>query len=624
MIKQKSNKIYFSLMGKKIISTINRWLALVYPGLFFMASIFFVISVYKTFQTVFSSGSTFIPVRLTIYFIIAICILAAWLSWNFAFKDKKDRNWKKLAVLALPGFLIFGLNRLSLNNFFGINIGLSANAELFSTIAILYVLALALPKSLFGKLAEKRLKKSERQIVIIIPAVFAIIFFGLTLLLHYSYNTGAFDLGIYDRVVWLFSQLKTPYDTFIGINHLGDHFEPILILLGLFYRIWPHVSFLLFFEAVIVSLGFIPIYYLSKAWTKSRQAGLFIGLAYLSFLGIWEAVYFPIHPGSWLPTLYGFAFLAFYNKRYFYYYLCLILAIACKESAPLEIIFVGLFIGYFWRSYRHAIATVLLGLISFCLIFFWAMPYFAAGFPYIHNLYGDLAATPLGIIQFIVSHPVQTIKIFFGSADKVQTFYIILGSTGFLAIASPLFLLVILPLLAERLLTNFFGMATINYQYSAPVAIFIFLSAALAISKYGKKSIDMLAPKLALWVFLSSLIFALASPRYGRPLQIISPLEQLLSQQETDINAIIKLIPKNASVIAQDPFTTHISHRDHIGLIGSNKLADFEFILLAKKPEFVPFPLSQEEIAKLVIQLRSDANYRIYAENDTLILFQKF
>lgn len=40
---------------------------------------------------------------------------------------------------------------------------------------------------------------------------------------HALFQSGAFDLGIYDQVVYLISQGQPPISSFLGFHHLGNH-----------------------------------------------------------------------------------------------------------------------------------------------------------------------------------------------------------------------------------------------------------------------------------------------------------------------------------------------------------------------------------------------------------------
>lgn len=128
------------------------------------------------------------------------------------------------------------------------------------------------------------LKKEKRHEIL---AVSFFIFFFTTLytllsVIHRSrFDSFAYDLGIYDQIIWEYSRFKIPYSSIKEKIIFGDHFTPTLVLLAPLYWIWDSVSVLLVFQAFWVSLsafGFLPwIFYF---WEK-EDWGKFTLLSFL-------------------------------------------------------------------------------------------------------------------------------------------------------------------------------------------------------------------------------------------------------------------------------------------------------------------------------------------------------
>ncbi|MGB7444903.1 MAG: DUF2079 domain-containing protein, partial [Coleofasciculaceae cyanobacterium] len=51
----------------------------------------------------------------------------------------------------------------------------------------------------------------------------AIVFFTCSSLRHALFQSGVFELGFYDQLVYLISQGQPPISSFLGIHFLGDH-----------------------------------------------------------------------------------------------------------------------------------------------------------------------------------------------------------------------------------------------------------------------------------------------------------------------------------------------------------------------------------------------------------------
>jgi uncharacterized membrane protein len=96
----------------------------------------------------------------------------------------------------------------------------------------------------------------------------ALILFGCSSLRHALFQSGAFDLGIYDQVVYLISQGQPPISSFLGFHHMGNHAAWAVYPLGLLYKIYPDVHWLLAVQAGALTIGALP------TWHLARQAGL--------------------------------------------------------------------------------------------------------------------------------------------------------------------------------------------------------------------------------------------------------------------------------------------------------------------------------------------------------------
>jgi len=58
---------------------------------------------------------------------------------------------------------------------------------------------------------------------------------AVSLYRHDHFASNAFDLAVQDQTVWGYSRFEFIYNTVLGIpNLLGDHFHPILMVLGPF------------------------------------------------------------------------------------------------------------------------------------------------------------------------------------------------------------------------------------------------------------------------------------------------------------------------------------------------------------------------------------------------------
>ncbi len=86
-----------------------------------------------------------------------------------------------------------------------------------------------------------------------------LVLFSAGALRHLTFHSKAWDLAIFDQVVWNLANGNGWECSVRGVQDLrGDHFEPILLLFVPFYKILPHVGWLLGFQAAaLVGTGLL-------------------------------------------------------------------------------------------------------------------------------------------------------------------------------------------------------------------------------------------------------------------------------------------------------------------------------------------------------------------------------
>ena len=72
---------------------------------------------------------------------------------------------------------------------------------------------------------------------------------------HWHFGSSAYDMGIFDQVVWHLSRFEAPASSVRGFsNFLGDHFFPVIALFAPLYWIAPRPESLIVAQAVLVAV----------------------------------------------------------------------------------------------------------------------------------------------------------------------------------------------------------------------------------------------------------------------------------------------------------------------------------------------------------------------------------
>ncbi len=526
----------------------------------------------------------------------------------------------KISIILLPliisGFLSF------LNPHQGIL------SELVKNVFMLQIFAVLLSVSLFFyflfwndfKIVEKFISRNQKKIVFFAVLLITVFYAGITFNQHRNFETHAFDFAIYDRTAWHYGRLQfNYYENLIFKNKMADHFEPILILPGIIYLIYESPYVLLGLEALIIALGFVPIYLIAKKKLKSGVAGILLGFSFVFFLGVLSAVNFPIHPGSWLATFYGFMLYFALERKFKWYYLFLCLALLSKESAFLHLLYIGIFLAIFLKERKHGLITISTGIIYCFFIIYLLMPGLNNGSPYVHGIYNYILDNPLNFLGDSIKTPILSLKYLF-EQGKLQTLIASLASTGFLAVLSPVFLVLVLPMFLERFLAHHSSMYTLNFHYSIPVAIMLYFSTIYSICWITKKiSIKNLAVYLSAFVLLCSITVTCVSP--NNLINYKSWKNFKLNDKHILVKEAIKQIPGGSSVLTQDTIVPHLDYSHVAGLFPDN-FYKYDYILLSKEKSYSSWPVDKETVSAEINNLISNENFTIFYQNEISVIFK--
>src|SRR5699024_8819111 len=99
-----------------------------------------------------------------------------------------------------------------------------------------------------------------------------------------------------------------------GFNLLGDHFHPILVLLGPLYAIHPSGWTLLLAQAALLGISAVPVTSVARQFL-GRALGTLLGVAYAFSWGLQGAAYAQFHEIAFGVPLVAFALAAFLRGR---------------------------------------------------------------------------------------------------------------------------------------------------------------------------------------------------------------------------------------------------------------------------------------------------------------------
>jgi uncharacterized membrane protein len=370
---------------------------------------------------------------------------------------------------------------------------------------------------------------------------------------HWHFQSGGYDLGIFDQAVWHLSRFETPASTIAGHSSIfGDHFHPVLILLAPLYWILPRPETLLVAQAILLAGSLVPVFLYSRARVNS-SAGLWIAASYGLFWGMQKAAAFDFHEVAFAPLVIATAILALEERRWSWFWISALVICCIKEDLiPL----IGMFGVRLMMSgeVRRGIAAVGLSVVAFTTVMMVVMP--ALGN---ENTYPYWSTHQEALKRGLPSLLMQLVT----PVGKLQTVMMWVVPFAFLPLRSPLVLLT-LPLVLARLLSGNADHWGTAFHYSAPLAPILAMAAADGLARCAEGR----APEVrrALLRVAPVVMFVLCAVLPGRlPLwRVLAPAHYRSSNADRTGYEALATIPDAASVAAQDALIPHLSRRQRI------------------------------------------------------------
>lgn len=225
---------------------------------------------------------------------------------------------------------------------------------------------------------------------------------------HYRFGTFDFDLGIYDQLMWLFSNSEG-FLTVRGLPAFGHHINLGMLLFVPFYWLGAGPQFLNIAMVAALVLGAVPVFLAAEHHLKSQWLALPVAIGFLLHFSnqwlLWET----FHPDVLAITPMLFAYLYALRERWLPFGLWLALAVSWKEDIALAAAMLGLLLALRGQR-RVGIYTMGAALAYFVIATQVVMPAFSPDGVFYEQWYGDLGSSPAEIVQTALTDPTQVVE----------------------------------------------------------------------------------------------------------------------------------------------------------------------------------------------------------------------
>lgn len=382
-----------------------------------------------------------------------------------------------------------------------------------------------------------------------------------------SFAIRSWDLGIFTQLARDYAHFQAPIVSIKGhgYNLLGDHFHPILVVLGPVYRLFPSAFTLLVVQNLLFAASAAVVGHLAIK-RLGRIPGACVGIGYALSWGLQSAVDSQFHEIAFAVPMLALSLSALLAEKWRQAWIWAALLVFVKEDLGLTVFMVGLVMAH--RSRRPAgLWLAAWGVAWFVLTTQVILPAMNPGSTWAYQSQLDIAgllADPASLFQ----------------KDKVATVLLLAAITAGLCLFSPLALLV-LPTLAWRFLSDLSYYWGQEWQYSAVLMPVVFCAAIDALSR--RKVLDSAKLRLLSGAALALVAVALSGQfAFGK---LADPEQSFSTVNNAAAISALHAVPSGVTVETDISLMSYLADRTEVYWIGNtNPAPDYVLLDVSVRP----------------------------------------
>jgi len=458
--------------------------------------------------------------------------------------------------------------------------------------------------------------------LLVIAVLTAVAYGTYSVLNHLHFGTYAYDLGIFDQVMWHYSRFEIPETTVVGLpTALGDHFHPILLLLTPLYWIWADPRILLVAQAILIASSVVPVFIWCRERVGRGPAYLLV-LAYVMFWGVHSAVAFDFHEIAFAPVLLASLLIAIDRGRWRAVGVLVLALLLTKENLALLVTFLGLYVAVVHREHRRALIMAGVGIGWFFVTTKFAIPWFGGGKGFRHFRYQQFGPDLPSALEHMARYPWTVAQVFLDQPAKVQTLLLLFAPFLALIFVSPLAILLV-PLLAERMFsTNPFLWGT-SAHYSLVIAPVLVMGSADGLARLLRRLPAARLARAPVYAAVCAGVMLVVNIGAAGdfPLRALTdPAFYRLSSADRISQKMVAMVPPGATVAAQSHFVPHLSERAKVFQLGPGE-ATTDYIVANSGLDFqLRYPALRYIDKRRMLRDRSESYGAIFYDDGWVVL----
>jgi uncharacterized membrane protein len=347
------------------------------------------------------------------------------------------------------------------------------------------------------------------------------------------------------------------------VSRLGVHVDPFLVLLTPLWFVWSSPLMLVTLQALAVSAGAFPVFWLARKHLRSERAAVFFVFAYLLYPSTQFnafAVSSGFHSVTIAIPLLLLAIWFLDEDRLVPFTVVALLAATTKEEIPLVIGLLGIWYGSSHGRWRVGLPLFAVGLAVTLVDFLVVIPHFNSGGYIFGDRYDAVGGSPGGIARTAVTDPMALVR---DVATAHKLVYLLLVFLPFLGLwlFEPLLLLGVVPELAINLLSSDPNQTAIPFHGASGMIPFVVAASILGLARLRRRKPRPAeyVQRIALYACAAVAVTAVYSPFV---VGVGWASQALPSNAEHRAKArAVALVPAGVPVSASNQLGGHLSER---------------------------------------------------------------
>ena len=385
-----------------------------------------------------------------------------------------------------------------------------------------------------------------------------------SLLLHRSYHSNGWDLGIIDQVVWNTAHGRWFEYSFRDVSYVGDHWQPILLLLVPLKWVSGGPELLLVVQAAVLGAATIPLYFAARRLIGNEEGAWAVVAAYSLGLGVTRAVAFDLHAEAFVPLLVFTGLWTLATERRGWFVASSLAVLLVKEDGFLVVVSCAWVAAIAFDHRRPALFLVGTAVAYGAIVNIWLMPHYRGNdLNPLAERFGYLGGSIPEIAYSIFARPDLLVNQLASAGTFAAVLWLLLG-VALLPLAAPRLLPSLLLVTLPPLLSQQGPQSHLELHYLlVPATVALVIATLVMRNLAGSKAAGRLQPAAVALITLAAV--SLFMWRAPLPPSFAGEWDRFdIDQHARASNSIVAMIPPGAAVSAQSAFVPHLAERVRI------------------------------------------------------------